>query len=118
MNKLYITFLAGLVSAIFLLFPAFAEDKVCDPVDQEDVVTKGIQESPELLVATLTDAELQNFYAKLRDHNLLIGAVAYDKIYIFKSEKYPDFYYIYFLYQGCIGDVRLTYKSLIEGILQ
>ncbi len=48
---------------------------------------------------------------------MMIGTVKVDKIYIFNSEHHPDLVYVYFLEQGCIIDVKMTLKHIIEGML-
>lgn len=123
MKKLYITFVAGILfSAFFISGPLFAiENKqpqhVCAKETQETVLTKGIEETPELLLEKLEGDKLQFFFKNMEKAQMLIGSIGVDKIYIFYSENHPTWVYVYFLNDGCILDVKFTYKNLVEYFL-
>jgi hypothetical protein len=103
-------------TAFFMLKPVYAEE-VCDPVDYESHLTTAITESPDLLIADLTDDKLNNFWVSLTDYGLMAGQVQVDHLYIFKSETHPNSVYMFFLRDKCIVDVRMTLKSLVEEML-
>jgi hypothetical protein len=124
MKKTYIALLAVLVTAFFMPKVLLAESNlanpapiVCDPVDKEDVLLKGLQDSPELLVAVLQGKELGAFWDNMAKAGMAGGPPLYNKIYIFKSEKHPDSVYVFFLTNGCISNVQMTYKALIDKFL-
>ena len=122
MKKIYETLKVGiLISAFFIAAPAFAvqdenavPQKECAVETQENVLTKGIEESPELLKTVIEGNELSVFFERMRKYNMLIGSTGIDKIYVFYSENHPTWVYVYFLNQGCILDVKFTFKNLIE----
>lgn len=119
MKNLYVLLVAGLVSVFFMSGPTFAVEnrqpqKECDPVTQESVLKKGIEESPELVMAIIEGEDLNTFFERMRKQNMIVGSVGVDKIYIFYSENHPHWVYVYFLDQGCILDVKFTFKNLIE----
>jgi len=118
MKKIFVTLLAGLVSALIMYNnPARAETSTCDPVDLESVLTKAIAEKPELLVDILDQDKLQKFFLHLRDKGWMVGIVNIDKIYVFRSENHPSSVYLFYIRNGCIhAPVILTSKTVIEGI--
>lgn len=117
MKILYKTLTAGIIfSAFFTFSPLRAEEQACDPVTQESVLTKGIHESPELLMKILEGAELQKFWRLLQDKGWMVGIVQVDKVYVFLSENHPDWVYVYFLDHGCIRDVKFTFKTIISEL--
>lgn len=121
--KKYGILLAGiLVSAFFIANPVLAvEDRqpqhVCAAETQEQVLIKGIKESPNLLLEKLEGDKLQFFFKNMEKAQMLIGSIGVDKIYIFYSENHPTWVYVYFLNDGCILDVKFTYKNLVEYFL-
>lgn len=119
MKKIVITILAGLLPAFFMLGSSIAQEaKVCDPVTQESVLTKGIQESPELLMVELEGEELLSFWQNVREAGMMVGTISIDKVYVFYSENHPEWVYVYFLKEGCIIDIKFTFKELIERFLK
>ena len=117
MNKLYITFLAGLVSAFFMAGTVYATESTCAPEVQESRITEGLAENPELLMAELEGESLIKFFEKMRQQHMIAGLVGVDKVYVFYSEKHPEWVYVYFLESGCILDVKFTFKNLIKSFL-
>lgn len=121
--KKYGILLAGiLVSAFFIANPVLAVESrqpqhVCAAETQETVLIKGIEESPNLLWEKLEGDRLEFFFQNMRKSQMLIGSIGVDKIYVFYSENHPHWVYVYFLNQGCILDVKFTFKNLVEFFL-
>ena len=121
MKKLLVTLVAGFLnSAFFIANAAAVQDEnrvpqhVCAPETQETVLVKAIDESPELLMAKLEGDQLEEFFQRMRERQMLVGSIGVDKVYIFYSENHPTWVYVYFLNRGCILDVKFTFKNLVE----
>lgn len=119
MRRMFSLLAVVFMTAFFVFGPVQAEDaKSCPDVDQESILTKGIEESPDLLVTILEGEKLQHFWAAMRKKAFMVGNVDVDKVYVFRSESHPEMVYVFFLNNGCIQDVKPTFKSLIEGLIK
>ena len=123
MKRIFTVLVAGLVSAFFM-FGAFADknkyyniDDVCPVENQEQVLIDGAEEAPELLMAVVEGTDLKTVFERLKKLKMLIGEPPTDKMYAFESENHPNWVYVFFLRQGCIVDVKFTYKNLVEYLL-
>ena len=119
MKSLYVLVAGIVISAFFTSGPSFAvEDRapqhVCAKETQETRLKKGIEESPDLVMAVIEGKDLDIFSDRMRKQHMLVGSVGFNKVYVFYSEHHPTWVYVYFLTDECIIDVKFTFKNLVE----
>ena len=68
-------------------------------------------------MAIVEGDDLVLWWDRMKKVNMMVGDVQIDKIYIFLSENHPHWVYVFFLSEGCIVDVKFTYKNLVEYFL-
>ena len=119
--KSIVTILAGLIVSAFFIVGASADKNQyvpiskCSPETLESVLDKPMSENPELVMSgPIVGKELEWFLNRVKSVQMMGGELSIDKVYVFYSENHPYWVYIYFLNEGCIQDVKFTYKNLVE----
>jgi hypothetical protein len=116
--KKTLLFLTAISFAVFFTSTANAKvADVCTPETVESVLTKALAENPGYLIKMLDGNSLMDFWSKLREDKLMLGTINIEKVYVIKSEHHEDSVYVFFIDSGCIVDVKLTSKDLIEKVL-